>query len=185
MTHREHGRNAAALGVVITLPAGLRQRIGQLRADFEGPCAGLEPPHITLVSGQISGTWEAARAHAALVASRSEAFTVSLKGVASFVPASEVVFLKVAQGAEECRALHARLCDGPLEHRVAFDYHPHLTVTHDAPRPQMRRALDELQDFDAEFVVESIGLFTTDHDGHWVLTEELTLGTDGCKNAAN
>lgn len=171
--------DAAALGVVITLPAELSAHIGHLREGFEDPFAILEPPHITLVSGQVSASWEAARAHAAGVAARSGAFTVKLRGVASFEPASEVVYLKVAQGADECRALHSRLCDGPLEHQVAFEYHPHLTVTHDAPRSQMRRALVELEDFDAEFVVESIGLFTTDDDGHWVLTEELTLGTNG------
>ncbi len=174
-----HGGSRFSLGIVISLPPALGRRIGRLRSGFGDPFADFESPHITLVSGAARGPWSEARRHAQRVAAAADAFTVRLHGTESFRPASEVVYLKIEQGAEACRALHAQLCDGPLEHQVAFDYHPHLTVAHDAPAEGMERALNELADFDVEFFVDRIGLFTTDDDGYWTLTEELALGTDG------
>ncbi|WP_189350508.1 2'-5' RNA ligase family protein [Zhihengliuella salsuginis] len=178
------GRGSArfSLGIVIALPPALSGRIGRLRSSFGDPFADHEAPHITLISGAASGAWDEAHRHVARVAAQTDAFTIRLRGTASFRPASEVVYLKVAQGEGACRNLHARLCDGPLEHQVAFEYHPHLTVAHDAPPDGMERALHELADFDAEFVVERIGLFSTDDDGQWTLSEELTLGTNGREN---
>lgn len=173
------GRDRFSLGIVISLPPELGGRIGRLRSGFGDPFAEIEAPHITLLSGVARGPWSEARRHAERVAAAAETFTVRLRGTGSFRPESEVVYLRIDRGAEACRALHSQLCDGPLEHQVAFDYHPHLTVAHDAPSEGMDRALRELADFDAEFFVDRIGLFTTDDDGYWTLTEELALGTDG------
>lgn len=47
---------------------------------------------------------------------------------------SNVVYLSLARGREELRALYRALNQGPLEFRESFPYHPHITIAQD-PEP--------------------------------------------------
>lgn len=169
---------AGSLGVIISLPAALAQELSARRADYGGAEAAVVPPHITLVSGRASGPWEAAAKHVRAVAALTEPFRISLRGTGSFAPVSQVVFLRVDEGALQCAQLHRELLRGPIEHLLAYDFHPHLTVAHDLDAAVMDNAKAQLADFAAEFEVNSIGLF--DYlDGAWALREELALGGAG------
>lgn len=167
-----------SLGVIISLPQALADVLGAKRAAYAGPDAAVVPPHITLVSGRARGSWEEAAQHVRKVAAAGEPFVISLHGTGTFEPVSPVVFLNVSEGAPECAELHRLLLQGPLEHLLDFDFHPHLTVAHDLDAPTMARAKAEMAGYEADFEVTSIGLF--DHlAGEWALREELPLGGPG------
>lgn len=167
--------HADSLGVIISLPAELAAELTARRALYQGPDAAVVPPHITLVSGRTTGTWEEAAAHVRAVAATAAPFMISLRGTGTFEPVSPVVYLNVAHGGAECARLHEQLLDGPVEHLLEFDFHPHLTVAHDLDEPAMALAKSEMADYSADFDVTSIGLFDY-FDGGWELREELNLG---------
>ena len=167
--------HADSLGVIISLPPVLAEQLNERRAGYAGPDAAVVPAHITLVSGRARDAWSDAADHVRQVAAAWEPFVISLRGTGTFEPVSPVVFLKVADGAQDCAQLHEQLLEGPLEHLPAFDFHPHLTIAHDLQAPAMARAKDDMAEFSADFEVTSIGLY--DYiSGGWALREELALG---------
>lgn len=170
--------HADSVGVIISLPPELTQQLSASRRRYAGPGAAVVPPHITLVSGRTKGAWEDAARHVRAVAAAGRPFRIALRGTGSFEPLSPVVFLNVEEGAQECVQLHAELLQGPVEHLLAFTYHPHLTIAHDLDPAQMARATEEMADFSADLEVFSIGLYNY-IDGVWSLREELALGGSG------
>lgn len=166
---------ANSLGVIISLPPALAAELGEKRAFYAGAEAAVVPPHITLVSGQAADSWDDAAAHVRKIAAGGAPFMLSLRGTGTFEPISPVVFLNVAEGAQECAALHQELVAGPVEHLLKFGFHPHLTIAHDLDQATLARAKSDMNDFCADFEVTSIGLF--DYlAGGWFLREELSLG---------
>ncbi len=167
--------HADSLGVIISLPPALAEQLSERRGQYGGPAAAVVPPHITLVSGRAKEAWHDAADHVRQVAASGEPFVISLRGTGTFEPISPVVFLKVADGAQDCAQLHEQLLEGPLEHLLDFDFHPHLTIAHGLEAQAMDRARDDMAEFSAEFEVTSIGLY--DYiSGGWALREELALG---------
>ncbi|MHA7306130.1 2'-5' RNA ligase family protein [Arthrobacter sp. TMN-49] len=163
------------LGVIVSLPPALAAVLSARREFYAGPDAAVVPPHITLVSGRTSDTWEKAAEHVRKVAATATPFVISLRGTGTFEPVSPVVYVDVADGGAECTTLHEQLLAGPLEHLLEFDFYPHLTVAHDLDEATMALAKSELAGFSADFEVASIGLF--DHlAGGWELREEISLG---------
>lgn len=164
-----------SLGVIISLPPALADELSAKRAFYAGREADVVPPHITLVSGRATESWDDAAEHVRKVAAAGEPFTLSLRGTGTFEPLSPVVFLNVDAGAEACATLHHQLVDGPVAHLLEFGFHPHLTIAHDLDEPAMARAKSGMANFSADFEVTSIGLF--DYlAGSWSLREELSLG---------
>lgn len=170
--------HADGLGVIISLPPDLAERLCESRRRYGGPEAAVVAPHITLVSGRAQGDWDEAAEHVRDVAAAGAPFRVSLRGTGTFEPLSTVVFLNVADGAGECAQLHEALVEGPVQHLLEFEFHPHLTIAHDLDPEQMARAMDEMADFAADFEVTSIGVFNYVAGG-WSLREELSLGGSG------
>lgn len=167
--------HADSLGVIISLPPALAEQLSERRAEYAGPGSAVVPPHITLVSGRAKEAWNDAAEHVRKVAAAGEPFVISLRGTGTFEPISPVVFLNVADGAHDCVQLHEQLLEGPLEHLLAFDFHPHLTIAHDLDAPNMARAKADMANFSADFEVASIGLYNFIAGG-WALREELALG---------
>jgi len=164
-----------SLGVIISMPPALAAELSAWRELFGGPEVAAIPPHITLVSGRATGTWADAAEHVRSVARSGAPFEVSLRGTGTFAPISPVVFLNLVEGVDSCLELHERLLEGPVEHLLDFDFHPHLTVAHDLDAGTMARAEREMADFSADFQVATIGLYDYSHGG-WSLREELKLG---------
>lgn len=167
--------HADSLGVIISLPPELAEQLSASRSRYAAPGAAVVPPHITLVSGRSRGAWDEAAHHVRTVAAAGQPFSISLRGTGTFEPLSSVVFLNVADGAQECAALHGELLQGPVEHLLEFDFHPHLTIAHDLEADQMERAKEDMAEFSADFEVGSIGLYNVIAGG-WCLREELALG---------
>jgi 2'-5' RNA ligase len=89
---------------------------------------------------------------------------VRLGEVATFLPVSTVVYLKVETGVSELERMHDVLIDtyGARELAERFAYQPHLTLAYDLPREEIERlatAFDESwkgYDGAREFVLEEL-----------------------------
>lgn len=171
-----HDAEMNRVGIVIGLPLDLSGELERWRASFGDPMAAVVPPHITLVTGTATDDWERAKAHVRRVTASGRPFRVRLRGTGTFRPVSPVVYLNVTSGWDECIRLHRQLQTGPLDHDPEFSYHPHLTVAHDVTEAGMDHAMTVLKDYEADFMVEKVGLFEHDSRGLWALREELHLG---------
>ena len=163
------------LGVVIPVPQPHRDTLRAWRREFGGEATEPIAPHITLVSGSYLNTWERAAAQVRQVAGGASSFTVQLGAARTFRPASEVVYLPLVAGAEECWTLHRALLSDALRHESGFAYHPHLTIAQNVPAENLDAAQAALNRVDLSFEVSSIQLFDT-RGGQWSLSEEIRLG---------
>jgi 2'-5' RNA ligase len=66
-----------------------------------------------------------------------------------------------------CEQLEQRVRSGPVERRLEFPYHPHVTIAHDIDEAGLDRAFDELAHFDARFEVDDFHLYEHGADGVW------------------
>jgi 2'-5' RNA ligase len=110
---------------------------------------------------------------AALAGSR--AFTMHLRGTATFRPVSPVVHIQVVQGVSNCEQVERLLRAGPLAQELSFPYHPHVTVAQDVSDAELDRAFDELAAFEALFTVTEVCLFTQAKDGVWHVGSRVAL----------
>lgn len=171
-------RDSICIGVILGFPPEITRELQEWRASFGDPMAEIIPAHITLVTTTPTRDWEATINHVREVARRQEPFTVTISGTGSFRPVSPVVFIKVEDGFGECVSLHEQLQTGPLERRLPFPYHPHVTIAHDVPPESLDEAETALKDYSATFPVASMGLYEHDSNGIWQLREELDFGGD-------
>lgn len=161
------------VGVILGFPDDVAAELRKWRASFGDPVADVIPAHITLVTTTETEDWNAAVSHVRAVAARQAPFRVTLRGTGSFRPVSDVVYLEVTEGFEECVKLHGELQRGPLERELPFPYHPHVTVAHDVDAERLDEAEEALKNYSTSFTVASMGLYEHDSDGFWQLREEL------------
>nr|WP_202627778.1 2'-5' RNA ligase family protein [Cellulomonas sp. APG4] len=157
------------IGVALQVPAPWGPTLQQARAGFGDPLAQDIPPHVTLLGPTVvePAELEAVGDHLTAVGRSHGPFTLHLRGTGTFRPVSAVVFVQVVQGIAECELLERAVRSGPLAQDVRFNYHPHVTVAHDVPDEDLDRAFDELADFEAQFLVDSIQVFEHGDDGVW------------------
>ncbi|WP_341482036.1 MULTISPECIES: 2'-5' RNA ligase family protein [Arthrobacter] len=168
---------ARCVGIVIAVPEPMASELRAARASFGDPMAAVIPAHITLVTTTETSDWDATVDHVREVAAAQEPFRVTLQGSASFRPVSPVVYVNVDQGFDECIALHKELQSGPLARDLVFPFHPHVTVAHDVSEQSMDEAVRRLDDYQASFTVDCVGLYEHDATGLWKLHEHVQLGT--------
>ncbi|NUP75506.1 MAG: 2'-5' RNA ligase family protein [Sinomonas sp.] len=167
---------APLVGVILGFPEEVAAELRSWRASFGDPMAHVIPAHITLVTTTETEDWDATVSHVRRVASRQTPFEVTIAGTGSFRPVSEVVYLNVEQGFDECVRLHSELQRGPLERELPFPYHPHVTVAHDVESERLDAAEEALKNYSTSFTVASMGLYEHDAEGLWQLREELDFG---------
>lgn len=163
------------LGVVIPVPQPHRDALRAWRQEFGGAATEPIAPHITLVSGSYLNTWEKAAAQVRQVASGMKPFTIELGAARTFRPASDVVYLPLLSGADQCWALHRQLLGDALRHESGFAYHPHLTIAQNVPAQQLDAAQAALAQVQLAFEADQVQLFDT-RGGEWNLSEDIALG---------
>jgi 2'-5' RNA ligase len=170
LTVSEHaGAGARTIGVAVAVPEPFGSHLRQCRASFGDPEAERIPPHITLLppTEVTNGRRSRVVDHLAAVAASSRAFTVHLRGTASFRPVSPVVFVQLVAGIAECERLETAVRAGPLARDLAFHYHPHVTVAHHLSDESLDLAAETLEAFDCVFEVAEILLYEHGADGVW------------------
>ena len=157
------------IGVSIPVPEPYTSRLARARAEAGDPAALSIPPHITLVPPAVVEADEIGSVtdHLREVAARTAPFVLELRGTDSFRPITQVVFVAVTKGEQECVALHELVNSGPLHRPLNFPYHPHVTIAHDVPTAALDRAEAEMADFDALFPVAHFSLYEFGDDGVW------------------
>jgi 2'-5' RNA ligase len=169
------------IGVAIGIPEpfnrelqGWRERLGDPNAERIVPHVTLLPP--TEVSADALPDIEE---HLRVIAAGEEPFEIRLRGSATFLPVSPVVFVPLAQGIAGCERLEARVRKGPLHRDIRFPYHPHVTVAHDLPEEALERAFAGLADYQAAFLVRGFSLFEQGPDGQWRPQRDFVFGGGG------
>jgi 2'-5' RNA ligase len=157
------------VGVAVAVPDPYGSYLRDCRASFGDPEAERIPPHITLLppTEVPDDTQDDVMQHLDRVAASSRAFTVRLRGTASFRPVSPVVFMQLVTGIAECERLENAVRSGPLERDLAFYYHPHVTVAHHLTDEQLDLAAQTLEGFDCVFDVTEFFLYEHGADGVW------------------
>lgn len=168
------------IGVVLDIPQPHGDFLQQRRADFGDPLAAQIPPHITLLppTEVPEGEDQAIQDHLQAVAALTAPVRVLLAGTGSFRPVSPVVFVQLAEGAEQCEDLQRLLRTGPLKRALDFDYHPHVTVAHHLDDVAMDRAEAELADYRAEIRFTGMNFYEHDGDEVWRLRRRFAFGAD-------
>lgn len=161
------------IGVALALGSPTREALEAIRARFEaGP--GEMPPHVTLLPPVDidDDALASVTAHLAEVGRATRPFTLVLEGTGSFRPVSPVVFVRVADGADDCAALEGRVRSGVLSVEARFPYHPHVTIAHDVPDAVLDLAEQEIAGFRASMTVADLGLYEF-ADGRWELLQPV------------
>jgi 2'-5' RNA ligase len=166
------------IGVSIAIPSPHAEMLQAKRASFGDPLAESIPTHVTLLppTEVAEDELEAAVKHLEEVAAQGRRFPMVLRGTGTFRPTSPVVFVQVSGGIADCELLEKDVRQGPLDRSLDFNYHPHVTVAHHVPEPNLDRAFTELSDFECAFEVEEFHLYEHGDDGVWRPVRSFTLG---------
>lgn len=181
MTGAGHGGEVRNIGVAIGIPQPFGAQLQTWRERLGDPNAKRIVPHITLLppSEVASEALPGIEEHLRLVAMHEQPFEIRIRGSATFLPVSPVVFVPLVQGISECERLEAKVRSGPLSRALRFPYHPHVTVAHDLPADALERAFNLLAGYQAAFRVWGFTLFEQDLDGTWRPQRDFAFGGGG------
>ena len=169
------------IGVAIGLPEPWTSELQGWRERLGDPKAADVPPHVTLLppTAVPDAALEQVEDHLRAVAADEQAFSMTLRGSATFRPVSPVVFVSVVKGLADCERIEAKVRSGPLHRQLRFPYHPHVTVAHDLCEDALDRAFDELAHYEATFGVWGFTLFEQDRRGVWRPQRDFPFGGAG------
>jgi 2'-5' RNA ligase len=169
------------IGVALPIPDPFGQELQAWRRSFGDPMADAIPTHITLLPPTEieSADREAMEKHLAEASQLHPPFVVHLRGTATFRPVSPVVFVALARGISDCETLAKIVRTGPVPVELRFPYHPHVTVAQQLPDEAMDYAFAALADYEADFLVESFGLYEHGSDGVWRRRRDFRLASNG------
>jgi 2'-5' RNA ligase len=169
------------IGVAIGIPEPYGRELQGWREQLGDPNAKRIVPHVTLLppTPVDPTTLPAIEEHLRAVAADEDAFEIRLRGSATFLPVSPVVFVPLVQGISECERLAGRVRSGPLSREVRFPYHPHVTVAHDLPPEALRRAFAAIRGYEACFRVWGLTMFEQGVDGTWRPQRDFVFGGGG------
>jgi 2'-5' RNA ligase len=168
------------IGVALAIPEPWAAELQDYRSSLGDETAAKIPTHITLIPPTEVPDDEvgAVEDHLAKAASDVAPFRIHLRGTGTFRPVSPVVFVTVAQGISECEQLASKVRTGPLDVRLGFPYHPHVTVAHHLPDASLDRAFRELASFECVFDVGEFHLYRHEEEAGWRPSRHFPLGGD-------
>lgn len=155
------------LGVVVAIPEPWVTQLTELRLGLGDLQGSRVPAHVTLlppIPVPTARRTEVIR-HLRSVSQRHQPFRITLRGTGSFRPASQVAFLCVDEGGDQCRMLADDIRTGPLDHPLRYPYHPHVTLAQDIDDPAMDLALEVAEGFEASWVVQGFRLDRVESSG--------------------
>jgi 2'-5' RNA ligase len=169
------------IGVALDIPEPYGSQLQEWRERLGDPNAERIVPHVTLLppTPVAAETLPDIEEHLRAVASTFEPFDIRLRGSATFLPISPVVFVPLVLGIAECEQLERAVRSGPLRRTIGYPYHPHVTVAHDLPADALDRAYVELAGYDASFRMWGLTLFEQGPDLHWRPQRDVTFGAGG------
>jgi 2'-5' RNA ligase len=125
--------------------------------------------------------WSVASREVRALTNLATPFDIELLEVKVF-PVTDVIYLELGSGASELRSMHNAMCQGALEFREPFSYHPHLTLAQEianqdveATRATAVRRWHEYRGA-RRFRVERVVLVQNTRNGCWIDLAEYSLG---------
>ena len=181
MTVASHGGKVRNIGVAIGIPEPYNRELQGWRDRLGDPNAKRIVPHVTLLppTEVASDALAEIEEHLRLVATDEQQFPITLRGSATFLPVSPVVFVPLVQGIAGCERLEEKVRSGPLRRDIRFPYHPHVTVAHDLPETALDRAFVMLAGYEAAFPVRGFTLFEQGPDDVWRPQRDFVFGGGG------
>jgi 2'-5' RNA ligase len=169
------------IGVALGLPEPYNRELQSWRDRLGDPNAQRIVPHITLLAPTEvrSRLLPDIEEHLRKVAAEEEPFEIQLRGSATFLPVSPVVFVPLVLGIADGERIEERVRSGPLQRDLRFPYHPHVTVAHDLPPEALDRAFESLAAYDATFGVRGYTLFEQGPDAIWRPQRDFVFGGGG------
>ena len=169
------------IGVAIGIPEPYGRELQGWRERLGDPNAKRIVPHVTLLPPTSVRTEQlpVIEEHLREVAADEVTFEIKLRGSATFLPVSPVVFVPLVQGISECERLQEKVRRGPLARPARFPYHPHVTVAHDLPPDALERAFEAVRGYEAAFRVWGFTLFEQGVDGTWRPQRDFVFGGGG------
>lgn len=169
------------IGVAIGIPEPFGQQLQDWRERLGDPNALRIVPHVTLLppTPVLDAALPDIEEHLRVIATTFRPFDLRLRGSATFLPVSSVVFVPLVQGIAECEQLEVRVRSGPLTREVQYTYHPHVTVAHDLPDDALYNAWTALSSYDASFLVPGFTLFEQGPDLVWRPQRDFMFGGGG------
>lgn len=179
--HAPSDEQRRSIGIAIGIPEPYGRELQLWRERVGDPNAHQIVPHVTLVppTPVRAGELPTIEEHLRKVAAEQEPFEIRLRGSATFLPVSPVVFVQLARGISECEQIAGAARSGPLGSTPEFPYHPHVTVAHDLPSDALARAELSLEDYSATFGVYCFTLFERDEASVWRPMRDFALGSGG------
>ena len=172
--------DACSFALVSYIPGRLARFLDQLRSELKHGC--ILRSHVTILPPRpIELDIQASVSRIETAIQDTPPFTVELGSVAVFEKSS-VVYLTLKRGAEEVRALNARLDTGKLNYCCKFPFHPHITLAQDLTPEQTQSvaavARERWAAYDGprEFSVEELAFVRSRTPGVWKDLAEVELG---------
>ena len=169
--------------VVAYVRGGLGRFVQDLRREVD-PHYGHLPAHVTILPPRLlQGSELAAREALEELCQQQQPFEVILGEVASFVPRSPVVFIRIAHAAYKMRELHDNLNAGPLLFEEPWPYMPHLTIIKSEEHQRAEAVLPEIQRRWAgyggsrQILVDEVTFVRQTQGPHWEDLAPIQLGS--------
>lgn len=161
------GADQEWVGLLVAIPEPWVTELTEARRNLGDPAADRVPAHITLIPPTAINRDEREDLliHLQKVVSYFGPFRITLSGTSTFLPVSPVAYLELIQGADDCRALSEELRSGPLDFKLRFPYHPHVTLAHGLPTETILQAQQQWDNFHASWVVPGFRLDTINEQG--------------------
>lgn len=167
------------VGVSIMLPEPHAGILQEARRRFGDQQADQVQTHVTVLAPRLL-TWgevPALEDHLALVAAERSAYRMVLHSTGTFRPVTDVVFLRVAEGAQRCIDLAEAVRAGPVAGEDRYPYHPHVTLAQEVTAAQLDQAETEMATYRLEFVVDAVTLSVCGPDGYWYPLRRFALAS--------
>ncbi|WP_168583359.1 2'-5' RNA ligase family protein [Gephyromycinifex aptenodytis] len=166
------------IGLAIPVPEPLGAQVRQVRAEVGDQAAATVPTHVTLVppTQVLASDLNAILEHARGIAAKVAAFDLLLCGTGSFAPTTDVAYVCVTQGAQECTRLQEQLRQEPLVRELDYPYHPHVTLAQNVGEQACQRARQLIGEVHAQLRIASFTLYVQRLGQAWAPLETFSLG---------
>ncbi|KNX37858.1 2'-5' RNA ligase family protein [Luteipulveratus halotolerans] len=166
------------IGVSIPVPSPYGEQLQDVRREVGDPLADAVPSHVTLMppTPVEDADRDALAEHLERSASWARPFRMTLRGTGTFRPISPVVFVAVAEGIGACELLEQQVRSGPVERRLEFPYHPHVTIAHGIDEEALDRAFAALSSYECSFEVNGFDLYEHGEDQVWRSVRRFAFG---------
>lgn len=169
---------AITIGIALAVPEPWASQLQNLRRSYGDLQADRMPTHVTILPPHTVQLPDLPKVHDGLLAAarQSEPFQIVLSGAGTFRPISEVTFVNVTQGRQQCEKLESAVRSHINARPALHPYVPHVTAAMDVPADALDQAEHDLAQFHAQWLVDEVTLFHRDRAGFWSPDRSFVLG---------